>query len=132
MTDELSGETEILFRQIHPQFMENGEPTSQAFGPTAKDEGKLSVDRSALTDAKGSYDLYLRMGQSSAAVFGITVGEFRSQDLTCHSDPIEETVQRPGNSAHSVVDFKKFGASQQKTKAKRLKLVAIARGKLHP
>jgi hypothetical protein len=55
MTNELVDEGEILFRQIHPEFMDNGEPTSQGFGPTAKDEGKLSVDRSAITDPKSSY-----------------------------------------------------------------------------
>jgi hypothetical protein len=132
MTEELTKKSEILFRQIHPQFMVSGEPTSQAFGPTAKDEGKLSVDRSALTDAKGAYDLYNNRGQNSAAAFGITVGEFHAECLTCHADPVEDTDQQPGNTAHSFVDFNQFGVSQQKNKAKRLKRVAIARGQLHP
>jgi hypothetical protein len=69
MTEELTQKAEILFRQIHPQFMVSGEPTSQAFGPTIKDEGKLSVDRSELTDAKGAYELYNNRGKSSVAAF---------------------------------------------------------------
>jgi hypothetical protein len=132
MTNELVDEGEILFRQIHPEFMDNGEPTSQGFGPTAKDEGKLSVDRSAITDPKSSYELYIKSGLRSAGVYGITVGECRAESLTCHPEPAEKIDQRPENPAHSFVDFRRFSVSQQKNKAKRLKRAAIARGKLHP
>lgn len=129
---ELTAADEVLFRQIHPEFIEGEYPTSQAFAPTPKDYGKLSVDRSSITNAKASHELYTRTGLSSVAVFGVSVAEFRSQGLTCHGDPITECDRMPGNPAHAFGDFNPFGTNQQKNKAKRLKLVAIARGQLHP
>ena len=42
--DENQVDSETLFlRQIHPTFVQNGRPTSQAFRPTPKDENQLSV-----------------------------------------------------------------------------------------
>ena len=39
---ELVDPSEVLRRQVHPTFMDDGQPSSQAFVPTKKDEGKLS------------------------------------------------------------------------------------------
>ena len=76
MSDKLNDNDEVLYRQIHPGFMDENQPSSQPFSPTAKDEGKLSVDRSSKTTAESSYRLYTRNGYESAAVYGLTVGEF--------------------------------------------------------
>jgi|GEM_PF-2963774 len=35
--------SDLLLRQIHPGFIQRGRATSQAFRPTPKDEGQLSV-----------------------------------------------------------------------------------------
>jgi hypothetical protein len=128
---ELTKGDEVLFRQIHPYFFENGEPTSQAFTPTVKDAGKLSVDRSAITGAKESYELYTTTGRRSAAVYGLSVAEFHSHGIVCHADPIEQSNEMPANPAHAFAGFHAFAVNQQKIKAKRLKHVAIARGVLH-
>lgn len=39
----MTGDT-LMLRQIHPNFIQNGRVTSQAFRPTPKDESRLSVD----------------------------------------------------------------------------------------
>ncbi len=75
-SDALNDEDEILFRQIHPTFFEDGHVSSSPFVPTKKDEGKLSVDRSSLTTASGAFHLYTSNGRQSAAVLGVTVIEF--------------------------------------------------------
>ena len=49
---------ELLFRQIHPNFITESRVTSQAFLPTAKDNKKLSVNRNTLTSAKEAFDLH--------------------------------------------------------------------------
>ncbi|ASP51877.1 hypothetical protein GHK78_25355 [Sinorhizobium meliloti] len=140
MTDSaLTNDDEILYRQIHPTFMMEGQlssqpfmPTSQAFAPTPKDENKLSVDRSTITSAAESFELFKSNGHSSAAVYGVTVGEFGTHDISCVADPLEATNNQEANPAHAVADYSKHGPTQQKNKAKRLKQTAIARGKLHP
>ena len=123
---------EVLFRQIHPSFLDNGKPSSQPFLPTTKDQDKLSVDRSSLTDAASSYALFTGAGHLSASVYGLTVGEFRVEALACLSDPLAAVGAEPANPAHAYADYSGHSLSQQKAKAKRLKQTALARGCLYP
>lgn len=132
MTNLLIDQHEILFRQIHPEFMQNGEPSSQPFCPSAKDESKLSVDRSALTTAARSLELFRENGHASCAVYGLQVKEFLDEEITCYSDPILASVGILGNLAHAVADYSAHSKAQQKLKAKRLKIRAIARGQSFP
>ncbi len=133
MGEQLTYEDEILFRQIHPSFVEkDGYPSSQPFHPTDKDDNKLSVDRSSITNAAGAFSLYLSKGHKSAAVYGLSVGEFKERDLPCVSDPCEATDDQTANPAHAYADFSQHGTNKQKTLAKRLKVKALARGRLHP
>ncbi len=109
----------------------DGQLSSQPFQPTVKDEGKLSVDRSTLTDTVGSFNLYIGDGHKSVAVYGLTVGEFGTQQIACHSDPLVQSDSQTANPAHAYADFSPHSANQQKNKAKRLKNMAISRGCLY-
>ena len=132
MIDQLTDDAEILFRQIHPNFWQDGEPSSQPFLPTPKDKNKLSIDRSTLTSASASFALFTGNGHSTKAVYGLTVGEFRILEIICHSDPLPSIDSGAANPAHAFADYSAHSGNQQKTKAKRLKQNAIARGQLHP
>jgi len=125
MGDALTDANEVLLRQIHPAFYQNGQPSSQPFQPTPKDDHKLSVDRSALTQASLSHELYTTNGFVSAAVYGIDVGEFGNEALPCMSDPLPNAGLVRANPAHAYADYSLHGSNQQKTKAKRLKLKAL-------
>lgn len=72
----LTDENEVLLRQIHPTFIQGGQPSSQPFAPTPKDANRLSVDRSSLTTAADSHALFTGNGHASEAVYGVSVGEF--------------------------------------------------------
>ena len=131
MGEALADAGEVLFRQIHPTFVEeDGEPSSQPFMPSKKDNNMLSVDRSSLTDAADSHALYVANGQASAAVYGLTVGEFDKENLRCTADPLAKTDKLTANPAHALADYTAHSANQQKNIAKRLKIVARARGAL--
>lgn len=131
MGEALTEAGEMLFRHIHPKWVEDdGEPSSQPFIPTKKDNNKLSVDRSSLTDAASSYALFLANGLASVAVYGLTVGEFDKEQLPCAADPLEQSPEQLANPAHALADYAGFSAGQQKLIARRLKLVARARGVL--
>ena len=136
MADSLTNAEEVLFRQIHPQFIENGEPASHSFMPQSSDEGLMSVDRGSLTSAADSHALYVSTGRESAAVYGVTVSEFKGEDeqksITCVADPLAATATSPANPAHALADYSPYSKSRWKVIAKRLKLKAVARGKLHP
>ena len=132
MSDALQDKDEVLFRQIHPKFYDNGEPSSQPFRPTDKDGNKLSVDRSHLTSAQASYELFVGNGYESDAVYGLSVGEFDEENLPCISDPLQSNEQIQANPAHAYADYSAHGTNKQKNIAKRLKKKAIDRGILHP
>ena len=112
--------------------MQGDTPSSQSFMPTSKDDNKLSVDRSALTTAKDSYALYSGNGFESAAVYGLTVGEFRGQDIPCIGDPLDASDGQAANPAHALADYEAHAPSRQKKKAERLKQKALVRGRLYP
>ena len=131
-TLQLSDGDELLFRQVHPSFMEDGQPSSQPFRPSSQDDGRMSVDRSTLTTAADAYARYTAAGLASEGVFGLTVGEFEAEEVTCWSDPLRGRSGRAPNPAHALADYTKHTPRQQKNLAKRLKRKAIQRGRLFP
>jgi len=132
MTDQLTDNDEILYRQVHPSFVQDGIPSSQTFMPTPKDKNMLSVDRSSLTSAAESYTLFTSGGLKSQAIYGLSVAEFQEQGIACISDPITGDPDREDNLAHALADYSAHTEKVQKVKAKKLKAKAVARGKLHP
>lgn len=125
---------EVLFRQVHPTFVRDGRPTSQAFKPTPKDAGRLSVSRSALCEASEAFALYTETRQlDSAGVWGITVGECRDVGLEAHGDPLTSPPDEYSDPAHAVVDFTAIERRKEvEAKAALLLRQAVSRGCLHP
>jgi hypothetical protein len=119
---------EIQFRQVNPSWMEEDGPSRLAFIPTKKDNGKLSMDRSATTDAKASFDDFGALGLKSDGVYGLTPKEFYAEPnpVTCFESPLEH------NPHHSHAEFTGLSTSQTKAKSQELRRKALARGKLHP
>lgn len=131
--DRLDDDEELLFRQVHPSFVRDGRPSSQAFRPTPKDEGKLSVARAALTTAAGAYELHTsELGLSSAGTWAVTVGECHGQGLEVRGDPTTAPPAKVADPAHALVDFSPHSKNQTEAKASRLARTATERGRLHP
>lgn len=132
MGDKLTDLEEVLFRQIHPDLVQDGEPSSSGFRPKESDKNQLSVDRSAITTAEASHALYTGNGFASVAVYGVTVGEFEACGISCEGDALEASENAAANPAHALASFEGYGISKQKTLGKRIKKYAIQRGLLHP
>ncbi len=128
----ISDADEIMFRQVHPILYQAGAVASSAFMPTEDDQGHLPVDRGSLTTPKASLDLYRANGRQSAAVYGVSVGEFTVEGIPCQPDPVPATPNLKANPAHAYADYNGIGTSQRKKKAQRLRTVALRRGLLHP
>ena len=71
-------------------------------------------------------------GFQSAAVYGVSVGEFGTEHLPCYPDPLKVTGQLAANPAHAYADFSAFTPADAKKIAKRLRNHAVKRGRLHP
>jgi hypothetical protein len=115
-------EATLLYRQIHPTFVQAGRVTRQAFNPTEKDAGKLSVydgDQISPSDALEHYTKELLL--KSCGVMAIEKSQCTSLhiDVVCDGDPIP---------AHAHLNFAPFSKSVRSVKAKQLASSAQKRG----
>lgn len=112
----------LLFRQVNPHWIREGRVTSQAFRPTTKDEGRLSVyDGDQLTAEQAYVHYTSRLGLASAGVLAVSVEECGQQGLpvTPDPDPFPE---------HVVIDFSNCTNTETRTKAQHLTRAAVHRG----
>jgi hypothetical protein len=129
----LPDDEELLFRQVHPNFVRDGRPSSQSFRPTVKDAGKLSVARGSLTTPAAAYELYTAaLGLPSAGTWALSVGECREQILNVLPDPLTSPPEKVADPAHAVIDFAPYSKSQAEAKGARLARKAVERGRLYP
>ena len=110
----------LLYRQIHPSFIQNNRVTSAAFRPTPKDQKKLSTYDGSKISAQGAWQHFTQQQHSSAGVLGITVAECTDLNLE-----VQEDYQT--HPYHVLVDFTGKTNSEQKKTAEQLKEKALAR-----
>ena len=123
---------DLVYRQVHPSHAPDGVPSSQAFNPTPKDEGKLSVDDSRRVTAEGSWTHFTKnLGFQSAGTWAISFEEITAAgDLVLRKNPIEDSEEGlKNNPAHCLIDFNKVTSKGHQTKrAQHLAIRASARG----
>jgi len=122
----LSDGEELLFRQVHPNCIQEGRIGKNAFDPTeTREPDRLSVARETLTTPAAAYDLHVRTGHVSAGTWAVSVQECASLDLPARPDPT------PVDPAHAFVDFAGLSKNATKKKARLLAKVAMDRGALY-
>ena len=123
LSGKLDDNTRLL-RQIPPSWVKAGHVTSQAFRPTEKDKGRLSVydgDRITPRDAWRHYTAVL--GFLSVGVVAVTVAECVENSLTVYKNPL------PDFQEHVLIDFRKKSATISIERiAKELRASANIRG----
>lgn len=118
---------ELLYRQVHPAWVVNGEPSSQAFRPTAKDEGRLSITLGSNASAEEAFQHHTQtLSMKSSGSWAVSVGEAKEVELNSFHEPLPESPD------HGFIDFRGLSRKPTETKAKVLKGLAVARGCLHP
>ena len=113
----------LLLRQVHPSFVQEGRFSSQAFVPTKKDNGKLSVYHGGKIQPEASWKHYTtELGMSSAGVIAVTVAECDAEQLPSEHDatPYPE---------HCFIDFRSAILSKSAIKKKADNLATHARGR---
>lgn len=125
----------LFYRQVNPHWLPGGVPSSQAFGPTPKDEEQLSVDDAGKVSAERSWRHFtVNLGLQSAGTWGISKAEVdEAGDLVLAASPIvDEEEPSKSNPAHCHIDFSRVSSKgQKKKKAQRLAMKATARGCLY-
>ncbi len=129
---ELDDLSELLWRHVHPSWVRDGEPTSQAFKPTPKDQGKLSVSRGSLTTAPKAFAMHTEsLGLDAVGTWAVSVGEVVAEPivLSVYGDPVSAPVSDP---AHALIDSSAQSRKSVETKAKLLLAAARRRAIQHP
>lgn len=111
-----------LLRQIHPNFLQDGRVTSQAFRPTPKDEFLLSVYDGDRVGAEAVWQRFTaNPACKSIGVQAVSLAECTAQTLPI----IEDGEPYP---EHCSVDFKTFDKKAIEKKSKLLRAQAETRG----
>ena len=115
----------LLLRQIHPNFVQNGRVTSQAFRPTPKDKELLSVYDGDQINAEQAWEHFTQTPAcQSVGVFAVSVGECETLQLPTRPDPAPFPE-------HALIDFSNLAKREIERKAKLLKGHAELRGWLY-
>lgn len=129
--ERLTDQAELLFRQVHPTWLKDGQPSSQAFKPTPKDESKLSTARGAMTTAENAFLHHTNtLSLQTAGTWAVSVDEIEAEpvSLEAYGDPVTEPAPDPAHAFIEYPDDRKL----IETKAKLLRAKAGDRGRLHP
>lgn len=116
----------VLLRQAHPNFVLDGQLSSQAFFPFPKDKNHLSVydgDQISAVDSHHHYVTVLR--NQSCGVWGVTQLEVSGVGLEAKSDALEDFP------SHAVIVFANATEKECRKIAKKMRAMAVARGCLH-
>lgn len=120
----------LLLRQVAPAFVQNGEPSRQAFKPTQKDKiddatYHLSVYNGDKFTPRAAFEHYAqKLGLASAGTLGVTVSECEAASTSA----IEDNEPFDG---HCAIAFKNLSNNQIDKAAKKLKDAAMKRGWLY-
>ena len=118
----MAEEEHLRHRQVHPDWVQDGEFSSQAFKPTQKDEGKLSVYDGKQIKADDSFTHYTVVQKlRSGGVVSVSTVEVDGAGLRWLIDGVPFPQ-------HGHIDFSGLSGSQIKAKSVQLKTMALARG----
>ena len=108
----------LLYRQIHPAWVQFDRITSQAFQPTSKDNRKLSVYDGDQIEAEDAWRHYTSaLGLTSAGTVAVTVGECRENGTQVTPDPTDFDE-------HALIDFATLPTSRARAVSKILTRLA--------
>ncbi|MGH2853373.1 MAG: hypothetical protein ACRDLF_04175 [Solirubrobacteraceae bacterium] len=123
----LTNPDEALYRQVHPSWIADGVPSSQAFKPTKKDEGMLSIALGSKTTPEGAFAHHTQVLQrESVGTWGVSVAQATDAGLRSYEQPLDDSP------AHGFIDFRGLARGQTEAKAKLLLGKARHRGRLYP
>ncbi|MDP9411694.1 MAG: hypothetical protein M3P70_14610 [Actinomycetota bacterium] len=124
---------ELLWRQVHPTWVEDGIPTSQAFKPATADEDKPSVARSSVHTAEEAYRWHTETAErKSVGTWGVEVGECVIEArLRVVDDSRAQDAPPTRSPAHAYLDFRSHTKGEVKLAGAALLAAALRRGQVY-
>jgi len=123
---KLAPSPEKLFRQVHPDYYQDGKLGELAFRCTDADQGLLSVSLESKTTAREAYERRNRARPgASAGVWAVSVDECHRIQLDAYSDPVDGPEPDP---AHGCIDYRQLSKTDARLKRKLLVAFAEKRG----
>ena len=113
-----------LYRQVHPSWFVDGMITSQAFKPTTKDRGKVSVRMSTVVTAEEAYQYHISQGLKSIGTYQVTVDDIVSCELHAIDDSRLDSAPR----GHAYIDYRGIAKKPAERAAKELRTCAMRYG----
>lgn len=115
----------LLYRQIHPSFVQEGRVSSAAFRPTPKDQMQLSVyDGDKLTPESAYRHYHDELHLKSIGVLAVSVSD-------CNNESLEVIADYCTHPYHVLIDFTGKESNQTKRIAEHLKAKALLSGWLY-
>lgn len=130
----LEDPTELLWRQVNPQFFDNGQVTSQAFRPNSGDANLISTSRQSKQDAKGAYDFHTTiLGLESAGTWSVSVFDVTSAGARAIDDSESGSAPPPPcPPGHTSIDVRPYGKGTCRRIGSKLSEAANLRGRQYP
>jgi len=130
---KLESSPELLWRQVNPQFVNNGQVTSQAFRPNSGDGNLISTCREEKQDARGAFEFYTTvLGRDSAGTWAVSVEQVVAVGARAFDDSESETAPQPCPPGHTSIDVRPFGPGRVKAISTVLSRHANVRGRQYP
>jgi hypothetical protein len=130
----LTARDELLWRQVNPQFANNGQVTSQAFRPNSEDGNLVSTSRESKQNAEGAFQFHTTtLDLESAGTWCVSVGEVMAADARAIDDSESASAPPPPcPPGHTSIDMRPFGKSMCRKIGSKLSENANVRGRQYP
>jgi hypothetical protein len=131
---ELELSESLLWRSVPEGFIDGGRITSQAFRPTRKDAGRLSVAQQVIVSAPAHFqEMTTEFGIQSVGVWAVAIDEVDGTGARVVDDRNGQDAPRPCPTGHAFVDFRDCPSNGKIAKrAGHLRDIAIVRGRVYP
>lgn len=115
---------ELLLRSCHPQYVDQGVPSADAFKPIKADRKRLSTLRRSMVTPAQACQARVDHGRKTAGAWAVSVGEAAAADVPAFHDG----GLRGLPPAHASLYFGGKDKGEQETAAKLLVEAARSRG----
>jgi hypothetical protein len=126
----LTDESERYFRQCHPSFLKNGQPSSQFLADFPRDEGMLSGARSRAVNATESFLDFVAAGLKTGGTWALTVEEVVAVKSRLVDDTKCPPTKPPRLRGHTYLDFRNFEPDERRAAVSALLIAFKQRGQL--
>lgn len=128
---QLPSGDERYFRQCHPSFVQNDQPSSQFLGDFPRDGGRLSGTRSSVVNATESYLDHTQVaGLKSAGTWAITISEAEAAGSRVVDDSRTPATIPARARGHVYLDMRHFDPAERRAAVSALLIAFKARGQL--